>query len=1279
MKKLIALLCAVVVAASALVGVTSVRSSNKIKALNTELAALQETADSASQQAEALSADVAAKTAEIEALTADAAEKATRIEALTAELDGKKAEIEQLTADAAAKAEENAVQAAEAQAQIESLTADAAEKAAQIEALTAEAAEKDAQIESLTQEVAQAQQTLQAISDTLSRTAPSQEAAPAAALPAVGDVVNGFETVEIREFPLVGATAVLFEHQKTGAKLMYIANEVTNRVFDLTFLTRPTDNTGLPHVFEHSTLSGSEKFPSAALFMNLSYQTYNTYMNAFTMDAMTSYPIASLSEAQLLKYADFYTDSCLHPMILQDESIFRTEAWRYRMAGMEDDLTLEGTVYSEMQGALNLNGMALLNANRAAFPGSVLGYEYGGDPDYIPDMTWESLKEYHSLFYHPSNCIAYLYGQFEDYAAFLALLDEAFAPYEKAEFHFEDSAYTPITGPVVEKVGFPMAEGTNPENQSVIYYYILCPGLRDDPARELVVDNLCSLLSADASVLMQTLKKALPTGTFGAGREVAAPDDAVVFVAANVNENDAELFRQTVESSLRQVAEEGFPQDMLDSVTATLALNQKLIAENSDIGVDLIRNIAYTYATSGNPFGYFEGVESLDHFDEWNQQGLFASAVSDWLLDKELTALVTTYPEPGQKEVKDAALAARLAEIKAGMTEEEKQAIVDASNADLPEEDASALVARLQAVTVQSLPEEMKQYAVSDETGDNGIRRIDVTAGVDGVGRANMYLDASGLAQEDIHWAKLLSDLIGQLDTDSHTKEELDVLRARYLYNGGINLTAFEVDDQVKPVFRMGWTSLDEDLPAAYDLVYELVYGTQFTDTQKLLEQVQAIKASLRSSLNSTPYTLTLYRSLAVSSPYYRFVSYANYLDYYQFLEGVEAALADAPEAVAERLAAVQQALNNSTNAILTYVGNEESIALNRPLADAFANRLAQNPVTPAAWDLPVPASREAVIVDGSVQYNGLIADFDTLGLTDYDAGLEVLATLVSDAYLIPQLRDQYGVYTPWAGSLEDGGLYLLTYRDPNVAQTYAVYESLADQIAALDIDQETLDGYILSVYSGLAKSQGELSGGLNAMTAAITGDPQDKALTYMRQLKAVTPETVHASAEIFRKLAENGVRITTGSAAAINANAELYDAILNPFNAQDTSKVVFTDLAEDSPYYEAVRFMFGEGLMAPRAEDAFGVDEDATMGDFAVPLYMMYGGNSSQEEAVQFLVSNNLATPDTRVDEPMPKADLLQIMQMLAGGAELQLPERDGETATRGELALLYYQVLAN
>ena len=159
----------------------------------------------------------------------------------------------------------------------------------------------------------------------------AEETETAAGLPQVGDVVCGFETKEIRDFDIAGAKVVLFEHQKTGMKLLYVANDDVDRTFNLAFMTEAIDKTGLPHVFEHSTLDGSKKYPSRSLFFNLSYQTYNSFMNAITNPRYTTYPISSLSEEQLLRYADYYTDSCLHPMIMEDEDIYREEAWRYRM------------------------------------------------------------------------------------------------------------------------------------------------------------------------------------------------------------------------------------------------------------------------------------------------------------------------------------------------------------------------------------------------------------------------------------------------------------------------------------------------------------------------------------------------------------------------------------------------------------------------------------------------------------------------------------------------------------------------------------------------------------------------------------------------------------------------------------------------------------------------------------------------------------------------------------------------------------------------------------
>ncbi len=1101
---------------------------------------------------------------------------------------------------------------------------------------------------------------------------------PSNGLPQVGDVVNGFEVLEIRPFSLIGADVVLFEHQQTGAKLMYIANDDTNRAFQLSFLTRATDNTGLPHVFEHATLSGSDKYPSTALFMNLLYQTYNTYMNAYTASCFTAYPIASLSEAQLLKLADYYTDSCLHPLILEKESIYRTEAWRYRLASLDDDLTIEGTVYSEMQGSLTLTGMAGYNAARAAFPGSVTGNISGGDPDYIPDMTWDSLKEFHSQFYHPSNCIAFLYGQFEDYTAFLALLDEAFAPYEKSEFVFEDSGYTPITEPVEMSVPFPMEEGTNTENQSMIYLEYVCPGLQDDLQEELVLNTLTDLMISSSSPVMQKLKKALPTGQFGTYIDTDGPDDAIVFYAMNVNENDGPLFKATVDEALAEIAENGFAQDMVDSVMASVNMDNKLAsAESTDPVEGIIYSIAYSYSTSGDPFNYMDYVDGLSKMDEWNQQGLYKDAVSKWLLGSQLTALVTTYPAPGLKNEKDAALAAQLAELKAGMTEEELQAIIDATNAPAEEDDASALIAQLQAVTTESLPEEVKLYDVLDETDENGIRHIEAIAGVDGVGTADIYLDAQALPQEDLHWFRLFTRMMGQLDTDAHTKKELDTLIARYLYGCTIGIDPFvEEDGSIHPYLILEWTAMDEDLDEGYALMEELIFHTQYTDTDKLLEQVQAQKASVRSTINGNAYSVMLYRGLAKDVPLYRFYSYINFLDYYAFLENLEVQLQENPEEVTAHFEAIQAFFANSYGAISTYAGNEESIALNRGLADEFLGKLASEEREAAVYDLPIPAEREALIIDGNIQYNCVIASFDGLGLEDYDASLDVIASLVSDQLLVPILRDGYGVYTPWTGAISDGGFYLITYRDPNIAETFEVYAALPELVSEIEVDQETLDGYILSNYSGLAQGSGELSGALGAISYALQGESQELPLEYMRQLKAVTPEAVRAAADLYQKAWDNGVHSTAGSASLINAYADLYDVILNPFNAQDASAVELVDVPEGSDYYDVVRFAFESAMMAPKTEDTFGVEDPATVSDFLAALYCgMGGGPNAAEEAFEYFAGYGLISPDLDLSAELTEDAMCGLLGNLGVPIETDTPEA---VVIRGDLADILYWLFA-
>ena len=753
------------------------------------------------------------------------------------------------------------------------------------------------------------------------------------------------------------------------------------------------------------------------------------------------------------------------------------------------------------------------------------------------------------------------------------------------------------------------------------------------------------------------------------------PEDAIIISASHVDSEDAALFKKTVDSVLNMIAKKGFEQDLVDSVMASLSMDMKLSGEGQDVGVGIIENLAYYCASDGDEFSFMDYVDALGQLDDWNAKGMYKDAVSAWLVKKPVTALVTTYPQPGLQEELDAAEAERLAAVKAAMSPEEIKAVVDATNAPEEEDDSAKYVAQLQAVSVSSLPEEIRSYEISDETGEDGVRRLTAQAGVDGVGQTAIFLDASGLPQEDIHWFALYTALLGQMDTDAHTQEELAALTTRYLYNGQIRLSLVDRygTDEFKPFLRAGWIAADEDLAAGYDLVKEILYRTSFDDAETLLGLIQKNKANLKSGINNNPYSAMLYRAFGNDSPLYAYYNYYSFLDLYAFLEEVEKTMESDPGAVAEKLTEIQSYFRNRTNAVAVYAGSAQGIETNAGLVDAFMADLEAEPVESVKYDFPKCADSEALIVDGSVQFNGVVADFDALG-KEYTADLNALSGLVTDMYLYPMLRDQYGVYGVLHAYSDDAGTYVVSYRDPNVTETFDVFEKMPGFVKDLELDQETLDGYILSSYAEYAKPDGELSGAVNALLAVLSQEPADLEVQYMRQLKTITPEKVREYADMYENMLQKGIRFTAGSASAVNANADLYDKILNPFGAVDTSEVEFSDAAEGSEHYDAVRFVFEERLMAPAGETEFGVDTEATVGELAGALNVIIEGDmAAQEEALQLFASYGIVPGDWKITDPLTGKDaqrFLENFSQAVGAAYTADKNAADAVLTRGELA---------
>lgn len=965
-------------------------------------------------------------------------------------------------------------------------------------------------------------------------------------LPAVGETVEGFAVREAGTFDLLGAPTVLLEHEKTGALVYYIASKDVNRSFDITFRTPAMDNRGTPHIFEHITISGSEKYPSANLFFPIINQTYNTYVNAMTMWNSTTYPVSSLSEEQLLKLADVYLDGVFNPLLYKDERLFRREAWRYELADAGDELTVTGTVYNEMKGARTISRVAGQNTLSLLYPDSLQENDPGGDPVVIPELTYEDLLKFHDAYYHPSNALVVLYGDLDLKRILKMMNEDYFSRYERQEIDVPNGDVPPGTGYTEAEFPFPVEADAPVDGASVIEYGFVANGA--DVADEMALNVLSSVLSHQASPLQVAVRERMPGASVGVGIDVEYPQASITFTASGVNREDAATLKTVVDETMAQIVADGLDADLVQAVIATIRFQMLTIPEASNLGTQLSPSISMMWARNGN-VEYFN--DYLYHMERLQGLGgdtsLYAELIERYILQNGHAAMATTYPEPGMAEREAEALAQKLADFKASLSEEEIQALVDATaemEAFSAEEAPLEMIKSLQAVTVQTLPEEMDLYEIDDETRD-GVRYITAPTQAGDIGLTQVMLDTTWVPQEDLHTLALYASLVGSLDTQKHTKEELSLLNTRHL--NGLSVAAGqleEADETFRSVLGAQWMGLMDDYETGVDLVNEILFETKFDNITDIQNVIAMNKTGIRQMMTTAPYLYQMYRAYAVFTDKGAYDNYLSGLEYYYALQEFEQQLAENPERVTRALEDMQEALRNKAGALAIFAGNEAAVETFHSTIGAIFDSMDDAAREAADYSaLPRPAMREALVIDSQVQYNMVFAPLEELGIA-YSGIIDPLAQVLNDGYLTPKLRHGLGAYGTLT-FMDREGLLVCSYRDPTVTETYEVLAGMGEYLETVNLSQEDLDRYIISAYSGYAMPLGTLNGAAYAINQYVAGRPADEKLQRMREMKAMTVEDLRELAPALTKLYADGMRSTAGGAAIIEANKDLFDEVL--------------------------------------------------------------------------------------------------------------------------------------
>lgn len=978
-------------------------------------------------------------------------------------------------------------------------------------------------------------------------TPPTVSDSAESALPAVGDKMEGFTVTAVEPFDMLSADLVYLEHDATGAQFLWIANDDTNRSFTINFKTKYDNDKGVPHVFEHAALSGSQKYPDPSLFFSFMSSTYHTYLNAGTYTDHTIYPCASMSEAQLLKFADYYLAGVFHPLVVSDPHAMMREAYRYELDDVDGQMSLTGVVYSEMLGSY-YNSSAVYQLMKLLQPGSWQGTCTGGKPGVIETMTHQDLIDYHNTYYQPSNSVIILYGDV-DPVPFLKLLNEEyFRGAGRTEADFSDPNYQPFTGfsEVYETV--PAAADSTPERD--IYYAIRLDGLTEEAC--VILEQLTgTVLSSPSSPLFKLCMERYPESSFGSEFWRSSNFTGILF---HLNKAPTDLsgadFSAAIQEGVATILREGIDPELLRSTVKNSRISLAKARENSNCGVDTSESLLIEYAYSNDLSAYPRKMDMIQNqLEGWVDDGTVERLFTRFLENPENTRGIVLDSVPGALEEEMQRLNEATAQKQAAMTLEEKQALVEKTqeyNQWLSQEEENMLD-QLQAVSVAQLPEEVTSPQV-DETRIDGIRVITSPVEDSELVSVSLLFDTGMVPAEDVPKLPFLSGLLGAIRTDGHTSDEMNHLCSQYGMGMSANYLEKASDSQFyAPVFKVSFLCLKEDANAALELAQEILTTSRFDESDLILYYASyLLNDEKNNAIGYNAYATGLYYGLGAVSQKGLYNYHLNALPYLQYLDSVVNGdiSIDAVAADMQRLAGM--IFNQNGAAVIVSASDDvlETVAKRAAALCAALSDEKQEPVDYSGAFTPLN-TREAIVVDGSSNHNIRMIRTSDLSVP-YDSRMNALCELLIDRYLMPEMRFKNGVYGPTC-NISENILYVMAYSDPSIANTYdVIIPTIGQQCRSLELSQKDLDNYILSTYSSLTTPQGPLSRAVAAAFDLLVGENSAAVkLEKMRVLKTFTPEDVKTLSVIFDELNEKGVTVTAGSSQCIAAEENRFEEVL--------------------------------------------------------------------------------------------------------------------------------------
>ena len=960
-----------------------------------------------------------------------------------------------------------------------------------------------------------------------------------------------YEILDEHRVEDVQSDGFILRHKKSGARIAILSNNDDNKVFYIGFRTPPEDETGVPHIIEHTTLCGSKKFPVKDPFIELAKGSLNTFLNAMTYPDKTVYPVASCNDQDFKNLMDVYLDAVFNPNITKYEEIFKQEGWHYELTGKDDELKINGVVYNEMKGAYSSPDEVLSSQiYRSLFPDNTYSKDSGGNPEYIPKLTYEAYLDFYHKYYHPSNSYIYLYGDMDVVERLEWLDKEYLSLYDYKKVNSEINKQPAFDEIKNVEAQYSITMDDSQENKTYLSYNRVVGDTLDEMLYQAFDVLDYALVSSPGAPVKQALIDA------GIGDDVYGSYDAGIlqpvfsFVAKNANASQADEFESIIENTLKEVVKTGINKEaLLAGINSSEFKFREADFGQFPKGLLFGLNCLDSWLFDDmKPFIHLECLGTFAKLRKAVDTDYFEKLIQEYLLDNTHGSSVTVKPKRGLGNEREEALAKELSDYKASLSDEEiKKLIEDTEHLKKYQEEPSSDedLRKLPMLTRADMKKNAMAFSnIEDELLDVKVVRHDIES--NGIDYISFLFDAGDFAQSELGYLGFFTNALGLVSTEKYSYT--DLANATNIYTGGISTgTASHPDikDRNNFVFKfeVKLKVLEKNLDKALELMEQMLLSSDFTDTKRLGELVAQIKARLQANLSSSGHLVAAMRSMSSFSRYALYQDELKGVAFYRSICRIEKELSESPKSVSDKLAAIAKKLFARNRMLISFTGNNEAYCNAKPSLEKVIAGFDKMSAVGNQAEVHFNTAKEAFIDASQIQYVAKTGDFICEGY-EYTGALRLLRIILSYDYLWINVRVKGGAYGCMNTFLRSGESYFVSYRDPNLSDTLDVYDRIPEYIKSFSPDERDMTKYIIGTFSALDTPMNPEAKGSRSLSAYLEGITYEQIQKERNEILNAQPEDIRRLADLVEAVLKKDSICVIGNENMIKESAGLFENV---------------------------------------------------------------------------------------------------------------------------------------